>query len=99
MKLLADAPLLLLDDALSAVDTETEHRILAHLRGQRQGRTVIIVSHRLSAVADADLVAVLRHGHLAERGTHEQLLAKGVGHSWYAQQWRIQQLQASLEQD
>lgn len=97
--LLADAPLLLLDDALSAVDTETEHRILAHLREQRKGRTVIIVSHRLSAVADADLIAVLRHGHLAERGTHEQLLAKGVAHSWYAQQWRIQQLEASLEAD
>ncbi|HEX5684334.1 MAG TPA: ABC transporter transmembrane domain-containing protein [Ideonella sp.] len=97
--LLADAPLLLLDDALSAVDTETEHRILAHLREQRKGRTVIIVSHRLSAVADADLIAVLRHGHLAERGTHEQLLAKGLAHSWYAQQWRIQQLEASLEAD
>jgi len=95
--LLADAPLLLLDDALSAVDTETEHRILEHLRSQRKGRTVIVVSHRLSAVADADLIAVLRHGHLAERGTHEQLLAKGVAHSWYAQQWRIQQLEASLE--
>ncbi|MGM9486281.1 ABC transporter ATP-binding protein [Ideonella sp. YS5] len=95
--LLADAPLLLLDDALSAVDTETEHRILEHLRSQRQGRTVIVVSHRLSAVADADLIAVLRHGHLAERGTHEQLLAKGVAHSWYAQQWRIQQLEASFE--
>ncbi|MEK8029574.1 ABC transporter transmembrane domain-containing protein [Ideonella sp. DXS29W] len=97
--LLADAPLLLLDDALSAVDTETEHRILAHLREQRKGRTVIVVSHRLSAVADADVVAVLRHGHLAERGTHAQLLDKGVEHSWYAQQWRIQQLKASLEQD
>jgi ATP-binding cassette subfamily B multidrug efflux pump len=97
--LLADAPLLLLDDALSAVDTETEHRILEHLRDQRQGRTVIVVSHRLSAVADADLIAVLRHGHLAERGTHEQLLAKGVAQSWYAQQWRIQQLEASLEND
>ncbi len=95
--LLADAPLLLLDDALSAVDTETEHRILAHLREQRKGRTVIVVSHRLSAVADADLIAVLRHGHLAERGTHEQLLAKGLAHSWYAQQWRIQQLEASFE--
>jgi ABC-type multidrug transport system fused ATPase/permease subunit len=93
--LLADAPLLLLDDALSAVDTETEHRILEHLRDQRLGRTVIIVSHRLSAVADADLVAVLRHGHLAERGTHAQLLAKGVAVSWYAQQWRIQQLELS----
>jgi ATP-binding cassette, subfamily B, multidrug efflux pump len=68
-----------------------------HLREQRKGRTVIIVSHRLSALADADQIAVLRHGHLAERGSHEQLLAKGVGASWYAQQWRIQQLEASIE--
>jgi ABC-type multidrug transport system fused ATPase/permease subunit len=52
--LLADAPLLLLDDALSAVDTETEARILSHLRQARVGRTVVIASHRLSAVADAD---------------------------------------------
>jgi ATP-binding cassette, subfamily B, multidrug efflux pump len=95
--LLADAPLLLLDDALSAVDTETEHRILDHLRDQRLGRTVIVVTHRLSAVVDADRIAVLRHGHLTELGSHEALLAKGVEHGWYAQQWRIQQLQASLE--
>lgn len=97
--LLADAPLLLLDDALSAVDTETEHRILSHLRDQRAGRTVIVVTHRLSAVADADRIAVLRHGHLAELGTHAELVAKGPAHGWYAQQWRIQQLEASLEHD
>ena len=97
--LLADAPLLLLDDALSAVDAETEHRILQHLREQRRGRTVIIVSHRLSAVMDADAVAVLRHGHLSEWGTHAELLARGTGASWYAQQWRIQQLEASLHDD
>ena len=51
----------------------------------------------VSAVADADQIAVLRHGHLSELGTHDALLAKGVEKSWYAQQWRIQQLQASLE--
>lgn len=94
--LLADAPLLLLDDALSAVDTETEHRILQQLREQRRGRTVIVVSHRLSALADADRIAVLRQGRLTELGSHEQLLAQGVQHSWYAQQWRIQQLESSL---
>ena len=94
--LLADAPLLLLDDALSAVDTETEHAILAHLRGQRLGRTVIVVSHRPSALADADQIVVLRHGHVAEKGTHEALLARGPEAGWYAHQWRIQQLQASL---
>jgi ATP-binding cassette subfamily B protein/ATP-binding cassette subfamily C protein/ATP-binding cassette subfamily B multidrug efflux pump len=92
--LLADAPLLLLDDALSAVDTETEARILAHLRAARVGRTVIIVSHRLSAVVDADAIVVLRDGHLVEQGRHAQLLA---GHGWYARQWRYQQLQASLD--
>lgn len=92
--LLADAPLLLLDDALSAVDTETEARILAHLREARVGRTVVIVSHRLSAVADADEVVVLREGHVVEHGTPADLAA---AHGWYARQWRYQQLQASLD--
>src|SRR6185503_16788926 len=92
--LLADAPLLLLDDALSAVDTETEARILAHLRQARVGRTVVIVSHRLSAVTDADEVVVLRDGHVVEQGRHAALAA---GHGWYARQWRYQQLQASLD--
>lgn len=92
--LLADAPLLLLDDALSAVDTDTEGRILAHLREARVGRTVIIVSHRLSAVADADYIVVLQAGRVAEQGTPAALVA---AHGWYARQWRYQQLQASLD--
>ncbi|MRD48986.1 ATP-binding cassette domain-containing protein [Caenimonas koreensis DSM 17982] len=96
--LLADAPLLLLDDALSAVDTDTESRILAHLRQARVGRTVIIVSHRLSTVADADETIVLRDGHVAEQGTHAELVTGGAtGNGWYARQWRYQQLQASLD--
>jgi ATP-binding cassette subfamily B multidrug efflux pump len=92
--LLADAPLLLLDDALSAVDTDTEARILAHLREARVGRTVIIVSHRLSTVADADQTIVLRDGKVLEQGDHASLAA---GTGWYARQWRYQQLQASLD--
>ena len=92
--LLTDAPLLLLDDALSAVDTETEARILAHLRDARVGRTVLIVSHRLSTVADADETIVLRDGHLTEHGAHAALVAAG---GWYARQWRYQQLEASLD--
>ena len=92
--LLTDAPLLLLDDALSAVDTGTETRILEHLRQARRGRTAVIVSHRLSAVVDADAIIVLKHGRVVERGTHAELLAMN---GWYAVQWRYQQLEASLE--
>jgi ATP-binding cassette subfamily B multidrug efflux pump len=92
--LLADSPLLLLDDALSAVDTGTEASILQHLRVARNGRTVIIASHRLSAVADADQIVVLREGRITERGSHQQLLD---GDGWYASQWRYQQLEASLD--
>lgn len=97
----AAPPLLLLDDALSAVDTGTETTILAHLRGtlagaaaQRGRRTAVIVSHRLSAVVDADQIVVLKDGRIVERGTHEQLVQLG---GWYAAQWRYQQLEASLD--
>ncbi len=92
--LLTDTPLLVLDDALSAVDTGTETRILEHLREARAGRTAIIVSHRLSAVADADQIIVLKHGRIVERGSHDELIALG---GWYAAQWRYQQLEASLD--
>ncbi|HTQ00834.1 MAG TPA: ATP-binding cassette domain-containing protein [Casimicrobiaceae bacterium] len=94
--LLSRAPLLLLDDALSAVDTATEARILAHLREARTVRTSIIVSHRLSAVADADEIVVLKHGRIVERGSHAALVARN---GWYAAQWRYQQLARSLEDE
>jgi ATP-binding cassette subfamily B protein/ATP-binding cassette subfamily C protein/ATP-binding cassette subfamily B multidrug efflux pump len=95
--LLADSPLLLLDDALSAVDTGTEAHILQHLqalRRARSGRSVIIVSHRLSSVADADRIVVLRNGRIAESGSHQSLLALD---GWYASQWKYQQLEESLD--
>ncbi|MDM4766285.1 ABC transporter transmembrane domain-containing protein [Pelomonas sp. SE-A7] len=92
--LLAHAPLLILDDALSAVDTGTETQILEHLREKKTAGSRIIVSHRLSAVMEADQIIVLRQGHITERGTHAELLELG---GWYAAQWRYQQLEASLD--
>jgi ATP-binding cassette subfamily B multidrug efflux pump len=95
--LLADNGLLLLDDALSAVDTGTETRILQHLeelRRKRPERSAIIASHRLSAVVNADLILVLRDGHVTETGNHDALMQRD---GWYASQWRYQQLEASLD--
>lgn len=94
--LLSDAPLLVLDDALSAVDTGTETAILAHLRQLRAARpkqSVIIIAHRLSAMVSADEIVVLKHGRVIERGTHAELLELS---GWYAAQWRYQQIEASL---
>ena len=93
------APLLLLDDALSAVDTGTAARILASLRRHGQGRTVILVSHRLATVMEADQIAVLRQGRITEHGRHADLaaLVHADGHlGWYAAQWRVQQIEVSL---
>jgi ATP-binding cassette, subfamily B, multidrug efflux pump len=92
--LLTNAPLLLLDDALSAVDTETESQILRALAAESSQRTVIVISHRLSSVVKADQIVVLRHGNVVEQGNHEQLVNL---QGWYARQWQFQQLQASLD--
>ena len=72
-----DPPILILDDALSAVDTYTEEEILSRLRGVMRERTAIIVSHRISTVRDADLIFLLDQGRIAERGTHDELIRQG----------------------
>ena len=69
--------ILILDDALSAVDTYTEEKILSELRGVMKGRTSLIVAHRISTVKDADMICVLDHGRIVERGTHEELMRLG----------------------
>ena len=69
--------ILILDDSLSAVDTYTEEKILAQLRGMMRERTSLIVSHRISTVKDADLICVLDHGKIVERGTHDELMLHG----------------------
>ena len=92
--LILDPAILILDDALSSVDHATEEAILGELRESRAGRTCFIVSHRLSAVRDADLILALEAGRAVERGSHAELLAAGGA---YARTWRRQQLEAELE--
>ncbi len=92
--LVADAPVLVLDDALSAVDAETETRILESLRRVRRGRTVLIVAHRVSAVRDSDLILHLDGGRVTERGTHAALVARGGA---YARMARLQEIEAEIE--
>jgi glucan exporter ATP-binding protein len=75
--ILKDAPILILDEATSALDVETERRIKQALDALRKGRTTFIIAHRLSTVADADLILVLEDGRIIERGTFRGLIAKG----------------------
>ena len=89
-----DPRILILDDALSAVDTYTEEEILSRLRGVMQQRTSIIVSHRVSTVRDADQIFVLENGRIAERGRHDTLVAHG---GLYAALYRKQLLEEELQ--
>ena len=89
-----DPRILVLDDALSAVDTETEEQILEGLRDVRRGRTTFLVSHRVSTVKDADLIVALRDGRVVEKGTHDELVARG---GFYADLHRRQLLEEEIE--
>ncbi|MDO7640484.1 MAG: ABC transporter transmembrane domain-containing protein [Reinekea forsetii] len=93
--LLQDAPILILDDALSAVDVKTEQSILNHLRVARRGRTTLIVCHRLSAVATAEQIVVLSQGEIVEQGDHLTLLAQ---RGWYRKMFDYQQLELAVEE-
>ena len=92
--LLVDAPVLVLDDSLSSVDTQTEEAILAELEERRRGRTCVMVAHRLSTVQDADLILVMDGGRIVARGDHASLLAQD---GLYADLFRRQRLSEELE--
>jgi ATP-binding cassette subfamily B protein len=91
-----DPKILVLDDALSALDTYTEEEILSRLRGVMRRRTSILVAHRISTVRDADQIVVLDDGRIAERGTHAELLSRnGLYAAMYRKQLLEEELQAS----
>ena len=91
--LMKNAPILILDDSLSAVDTDTEEHILHNLRDDRKGKTTILIAHRISTVQHADLIMVLENGEMKELGTHTELIQKnGI----YKDMFEKQQLEASI---
>ncbi len=92
--ILRNTPILILDDALSSVDTLTEERILTHLAEVMRGRTVILISHRVSTVRQADQIVVLEQGRIVEQGTHAQLVEAG---GYYAGLSQKQMIEEELE--
>ena len=86
--------ILILDDALSAVDTHTEEAILGHLREIMRNRSTLIIAHRISTLRDADRIVVLDAGRIAEQGTHDDLRKNG---GFYAELCQRQELSAELE--
>lgn len=94
--LLKDPPILIFDEATSALDSKTEQAIQAELEMAAQGRTTLIIAHRLSTVMTADQIVVMDHGRIVERGTHSELLASD---GLYSQMWALQQSHESGDQE
>lgn len=90
---IAEPEILILDDAMSAVDARTEAEIIANIRRLRSGKTTLIATHRISAVLHADQILVMDEGRIIERGTHSELVKLG---GWYKEQYERQQLEEKL---
>ncbi|MCZ2366571.1 ABC transporter transmembrane domain-containing protein [Vibrio diabolicus] len=93
--MLLNAQVLVLDDALSAVDGRTEHQILKNLETHYRDQALIVIAHRLTALEAADEIIVLNHGHITERGQHSALLAH---QGWYAEMFEYQKLEQAMEE-
>jgi ATP-binding cassette subfamily B protein len=85
--MLADPPILLLDEATSSIDTRTELQVQDAFDRMMEGRTSLVVAHRLSTIRAADCILVMRDGHIIERGTHDELLSAG---GFYAELYEAQ---------
>jgi len=94
--LLKDPEILILDDSVSAVDTDTEEKILTHLKEMRKNKTNIIIAHRISTIQDSDLIIVLDEGKIAESGKHKELLGKK---GLYSSIYEKQLLEEMIEQE
>ncbi|HDY8158911.1 TPA: ATP-binding cassette domain-containing protein, partial [Vibrio vulnificus] len=93
--MLLNAEILILDDALSAVDGRTEHEILRNLEQFYRHQSLIVIAHRLTALEQANEIVVLNHGHIAERGNHASLIG---AQGWYAEMYQYQQLEQAMEE-
>jgi ATP-binding cassette subfamily B protein len=89
--LLADNPILILDEATSSVDTRTEHLIQSAMETLMKGRTSFVIAHRLSTIRNADIILVMRDGDIVEQGNHQELMAQN---GFYAQLYNSQFVQA-----